>query len=533
MTASFAAWLLVLLLGGLIYRLRSTGRRTERVLRDDHSRLQAAIANLCDGVFITDRAGRVVFLNPPAERLCGTSKQEATVKPLTEMSRAVGPGHGGAWCDVAGAVLRGDSGCNEAQMIMIGRDGIERPIQVKASPIKNGEGQTTGAVVVVRDDSERRNRERALVEENRRNDEFLAMLSHELRNPLASILTASEVSRLAPVKSDRDWAQELIGREVRNLAGLLDNLMDVSRMTRGKVEIRKQRIDAVTVVHRAVQRIRPLITSLRHHLELLTPPTSLNLDADPVRLEQILVNLLTNAAKYTSPGGRIVVTAERMDAQIVIRIMDNGIGIASSLLPGVFDLFAQGERTLARSEGGLGVGLTIVKKLVELHAGSVSASSAGPGTGSTFTVRLPSAKENIVTPTTPVAGAVHLEQPERAEKTRILIVDDNKDLAGSLARLLRILGHDVEVVFDGRKGIETARTYRPRVVLLDIGLPNLDGYHVARTLRQEGFNDTMIIALSGYGQEEDLKRSREAGMDHHLTKPVDVRTISQLISQPG
>jgi CheY-like chemotaxis protein len=177
--------------------------------------------------------------------------------------------------------------------------------------------------------------------------------------------------------------------------------------------------------------------------------------------------------------------------------------------------------------------LTIVKKLIELHAGSVSASSAGPDKGSTFTVRLPSAKEHSVTPSIPGAGPVQLEQAALPEKTRILIVDDNKDLAGSLARLLRILGHDVEVVFDGRNGIETARTYRPRVVLLDIGLPNVDGYHVARTLRQEGFNDTIIIALSGYGQEEDLKRSREAGMDYHLTKPVDVKTISQLISQPS
>jgi CheY-like chemotaxis protein len=386
--------------------------------------------------------------------------------------------------------------------------------------------------VIVRDESERRDRERALVEDNRRKDEFLAMLSHELRNPLASILTASEVSRLAPAKSDRDSAQEIIGREVRNMAGLLDNLMDVSRMTRGKIQLRKERIEAMTVVQRAVQRIRPMITARRLQLELPSPPSSLELDADPVRLEQILVNLLSNAAKYTLPGGRIVITAERMDSQIVLRIIDDGIGIASNVLPGVFDLFAQGERSLDRTEGGLGIGLTIVKKLVELHAGSVSASSGGPGKGSTFTVRLPSTKENPVTPSISRAGAVPLEQAAQAEKTRILIVDDNKDLAGSLARLLRILGYDVEAVFDGRKGIETARTYRPRVVLLDIGLPNLDGYHVARTLRQEGFNDTMIIALSGYGQEEDLKRSREAGMDHHLTKPVDVKTISQLISQP-
>jgi PAS domain S-box-containing protein len=495
--------------------------------------LQAAMAGLYDGVIITDQVGTVMFLNPPAERLCGTSSLEATGKPQAEVHRRAGPGIPDAWRGPAGAVLRGEACCKETEMLMIGGDGIERPVQVKASAIKNAEGQTTGVVVVVRDDSERRDRERALVEDNRRKDEFLAMLSHELRNPLASILTASEVSRLAPAKTDRDSAQRLIGREVKNLAGLLDNLTDVSRMTRGKVQIRKQRVDAMTVVQRAAQRIRPMIDSRCLHLEVPSPPTSLELDADPVRLEQILVNLLSNAAKYTPPGGRIVMTAERVDSQIVFRIIDDGIGIAGSLLPGVFDLFAQGERSLDRTEGGLGIGLTIVKKLVELHAGSVSASSAGPGTGSTFTVRLPSAKEHSVTPSISGAGAVQLGQAALAEKTRILIVDDNKDLAGSLARLLRILGHDVEVVFDGRKGIETARTYRPRVVLLDIGLPNLDGYHVARTLRQEGFNDTMIIALSGYGQEEDLKRSREAGMDHHLTKPVDGKTISQLISQPG
>jgi PAS domain S-box-containing protein len=530
--ASLAGLLLVVLLGGMILRLLFSNRRSEMILRDGHLRLQAAMASLCDGVIITDQAGRVVFLNPPAEAVCGVSRQEATGNPLAEVHRAVGPGTCDVWRDLVAAVLRGEAGCDESQMLMMGRDGVERPIEVQASAIKDAEGQTTGVVVVVRDDSERRDRERELMEENRRKDEFLAMLSHELRNPLASILTASEVSRLAPAKSDRDSAQELIGREVRNLAGLLDDLMDVSRMTRGKVRINKQRIEVMTVVHRAVQKVQPLIASRRLDLELPTTHSSLDLDADPVRLEQILVHLLSNAAKYTSPGGRIAMTAERIDSQIVLRIIDNGIGIAGTLLPGVFDLFAQGERSLARTEGGLGIGLTIVKKLVELHAGSVSASSAGPGMGSTFTVRLPSAKENTVTPVSR-AGEVQLEPPSMAEKTRILIVDDNKDLAGSLARLLRILGHDVEVVFDGRKGIEAARIYRPRVVLLDIGLPNLDGYHVARTLRQEGFNDTMIIALSGYGQEEDLKRSREAGMDHHLTKPVDVRTITKLIGQPN
>ena len=451
MMAWLAGSLLLVLMGGMILRLLSTGRRSEMILVERHSRLQAAMAGLCDGVIITDQVGRVEFLNPPGERLCGTSSQEATGKPLEHVYRTAGPGIPYAWRDPAAAVLRGDARCNEAQMLMTGSDGVERPVQMKVSSIKNAGGQTTGVVVIVRDDSERRDRERALVEENRRKDEFLAMLSHELRNPLASILTASEVSRLAPAKTDRDSAQKLIGREVKNLAGLLDSLMDVSRMTRGKVQIRKQRIDAMTVVHRAVQRIRPVMDSRSLQFEVSSPPTSLELEADPVRLEQILMNLLSNAAKYTPPGGRVVMTAERMDLQIVFRIIDDGIGIASNLLPGVFDLFAQGERPLDRTEGGLGIGLTIVKKLVELHAGSVSASSAGPGMGSTFTVRLPSTKEHSVSPSIPGAGAVQLEPAAPAEKTRILIVDDNKDLAGSLARLLRILGHDVEVVFDRRR----------------------------------------------------------------------------------
>jgi PAS domain S-box-containing protein len=350
--ASLAGLLLAVFLGGMMLCPLRTCRRTEMILCDEHSRLQAAMLSLCDGVIVTDQGGRVVFLNPPAERLCGTSKIDVTGKPLAQVYSTAGPGVPDDWLDPAAAVLRGDVGSHEAQMLMTGSDGVERPLQMKISSLKNAEGHTTGVVVVVRDESGRRDRERALAEENRRKDEFLAMLSHELRNPLASILTASEVSRLAPAKTDRDSAQKVIGREVKNLAGLLDNLTDVSRMTRGKVQIHKQRIDAMTVVHRAVQRIRPVMDSRCIRFEVSSPPTSLELDADPVRLEQILVNLLSNAAKYTPPGGRVVMTVEGMDLQIVFRIIDDGIGIAGSLLPGVFDLFVQGERSLDRTGGG-------------------------------------------------------------------------------------------------------------------------------------------------------------------------------------
>jgi CheY-like chemotaxis protein len=289
-----------------------------------------------------------------------------------------------------------------------------------------------------------------------------------------------------------------------------------------------QLLDASAVIHRAIEAARPLIDDREHRLDVAVPPRPLWLRADPIRLEQVLVNLLTNAAKYTPSGGRIRLSADLVDDQVVLRVRDNGAGIPPEVLPRIFDLFAQGYRTLDRSEGGLGVGLTIVKRLVELHGGSIAAWSDGPGEGSEFTVRLPATE--VPPPAPPVPSA----RPERLEKPRILIVDDNRQLTAGLARLLTALGHGVETAHDGPEGIEAARSYRPDVILLDIGLPNMDGYEVARRLRrEEDLRDVLIIAISGYGQEEDRRRSREAGMDHHLTKPVDVRTITELISRAG
>jgi CheY-like chemotaxis protein/anti-sigma regulatory factor (Ser/Thr protein kinase) len=289
------------------------------------------------------------------------------------------------------------------------------------------------------------------------------------------------------------------------------------------IEIRTQLIDLSPVVNHAVESVRPLINTYGHDFKVAIPPRALRLEGDPVRLEQILVNLLTNAAKYTPTGGRIGLSVEAASDQIIIRVRDNGMGIRPEVLPSIFDLFVQGERALARSEGGLGIGLTIVKRLVDLHGGSVSVRSEGPDRGSEFIVRLPAAEDQSTTPTFPPPPS----SPSRG--ARILIVDDNKDLARGLAHLLRILGHEVELAYDGPEGIEAARSYRPDVVLLDIGLPTLDGYSVARTLREEGFRGMRIIAVSGYGQDEDRRRSKEAGMDHHLTKPVDLKTITALI----
>ena len=342
MMAWLAGSLLLVLMGGMILRLLFMGRRSEMILVERHSRLQAAMAGLCDGVIVTDQGGRVVFLNPPGERLCGTSRQEATGKPLAHAYRTAGPGIPHAWRDPAAAVLRGDAGCNEAEMLMTGSDGVERPVQMKVSSIKNAAGHTTGVVVIVRDDSERRDRERALVEENRRKDEFLAMLSHELRNPLASILTASEVSACAGEDRPRlgSKAHRPRGQEPGGIAGQPDGrLADDSRQ--GSDPQATHRRDDRCPSRRAENPARDGLTI--PPVRAIHPAHFARLEADPVRLEQILMNLLSNAAKYTPPGGRVEMTAERMDLQIVFRIIDDGIGIASNVLPGVFDLFAQAE----------------------------------------------------------------------------------------------------------------------------------------------------------------------------------------------
>jgi signal transduction histidine kinase len=535
--ASLSALGLTALLGLGVFRHLSFTRRSARIVREQLERWRVTLASVGEGVIVTDGQENVVFLNPVAESLCAIPRALAVGRPLAAVfevatDAGVPPTYPQATRPAPGSTARPavQLGPTPDQVFLVDGDGVRRPIERSVAPIRGEGGEAIGSVIVFRDDSERRDRESHLVEENRRKDELVAMLAHELRNPLATILSASEVLYVSKTSDDLDWASEVIGREVRHLSRSLDDLIDVSRVTRELIELKKEWDDAGRIIRQAITVVRPLLEGRGLRLTTEFSSESLGLEADPARLEQILVNLLSNAARYTPEGGEIRVTADRVDSQVVIRVIDSGIGIASDVLPYIFELFAQGQRTLARSEGGLGIGLTIVKKIVELHGGSVSARSEGPGKGSTFTVRLPATKED---PVGSMASQSWPEQGSMAAKSRILIVDDNKDLATSLARLLKILGHDVEVVYDGRKGIETARTYRPNVVLLDIGLPNLDGYQVARTLREEGFLDTMIIAVSGYGQEEDRRRSRDAGMNHHLTKPVDVKTIAALISQPN
>jgi signal transduction histidine kinase len=366
-------------------------------------------------------------------------------------------------------------------------------------------------------------------EADRRKNEFLAMLAHELRNPLAPIRNAVEILRLrAPDHPDLNKVRDMIQRQVQLLVRLVDDLLDISRITRGRIQLRTEPVDVAAVVERAVETVRPLVDARRHRLTISLPPEPLGVQGDPVRLAQILGNLLNNAAKYTGEGGSIALTGERQGAEVVLRVRDNGIGIPAPMLASIFDLFTQVERSLDRSEGGLGIGLTLVRRLVEMHGGSVQAFSPGPKQGSEFVVRLPALAGE---PPPPHAAQGRARPSLPRSLSRILIVDDYVDASDSLLLLLQQAGHEVEVAHDGPAALEAVAAFQPEVVLLDIGLPGMDGYEVARRLRQQpGGKELHIVALTGYGQAEDQRCSREAGFDQHLVKPVDPVNLLTLLA---
>jgi len=361
-----------------------------------------------------------------------------------------------------------------------------------------------------------------LQESQRQKDDFLAMLAHELRNPLAAIQYANQIAHLSQTPSEE--ARDTIDRQVKNLAHLIDDLLDVSRITRDKIHLKKEHIDGAALARRAAASIQSLVAGRKHELSVEISPEPLPLLVDPTRLEQILVNLLSNAAKYTPEGGQIVLRSFADDGHAVFQVQDNGIGIPTDALPRVFELFTQVDRSLDRSQGGLGIGLTVVRRLAEMHGGSVTADSPGLGEGSVFTVRLP-----LSEPPADV-GAPQSARQLSTQSRRILVVDDNIDTALSVATLLKLAGHEVSLAHDGLAAIDAANTTRPEIVLLDIGLPGLDGYAVARTLRDNPeLAGAKLIAVSGYGQPEDRRRAHEAGFDEHLVKPVAFDKLLALI----
>ena len=365
-----------------------------------------------------------------------------------------------------------------------------------------------------------------LAEVDRRKDEFLAMLGHELRNPLAPVTTALQIMRIHENEPSRvARSREIVERQIEHMTRLIDDLLDVSRITRGKIELREQPLLLSSVIERAVESARPLIDERGHRIALDLPTEPVTFLADPARLAQVFANLLNNAAKYTDVGGRIWLWARVDGKNLVVSVKDDGPGLTKELQKHAFELFMQGPQMRARARGGLGIGLTLVRRLVELHGGTVEALSEGPGRGTEFVVRLP-LRMPPVADGAPPAAAIAAEGPRR----RILVVDDNVDAAEALGELLRDYGHEVATAHGGPQAIDNARLHRPEIVLLDISMPEMDGYEVAKRIRGEvGLGDALLVALSGYGEDRHRRLAREAGFDQHITKPVDASKLEELL----
>ena len=402
-----------------------------------------------------------------------------------------------------------------------------RTMVLNARPFPPASKHPELILLAVEDVSALRERADELTEASRHKDEFLATLAHELRNPLAPIRNAVQSLGTAGLpEAGVRTARDVIARQVTVMVRLVDDLLDVSRISRNKLDIRKQRVELATVVESAVESCRPLIEQSGHELTVSVPPQPLHLDADLVRLAQVFINLLNNAAKYTKRGGHIRLTAGREGSDAVVSVRDDGVGIPADMLGRIFDLFTQVNRSLEQSQGGLGIGLTLVRRLVDMHDGSIEARSDGPDRGSEFVVRLPLIPPPLETP--PTGDGL---TAKALSGCRILVVDDNVDSADSLGDLLMVMGNDVRTAHDGLEAVEAAAAFRPELVLLDIGLPKLNGYDVARRIRQQAWGrDVTLVALTGWGQDEDRHRSQEAGFNLHIVKPVEIKVLERLLA---
>jgi PAS domain S-box-containing protein len=474
--------------------------------------LNAIISASPAAITLLDLDGTVRLWNPAAERIFGWPASEVLghfLPTIPEESRA-------RFLEAL-ARISTDVSVMGTETRRKTRDRGTIDVSLWAAPVQRPDGAVQCLALVV-DITDRKKAEKDARDADRRKDEFLAMLGHELRNPLAPIMTALQLMALRGL-SGGEREREIIERQTRHLVRLVDDLLDISRITRGKIELRRTRADLAAILARAVEMASPLLEQRKHHLQIAAPRGIYHVDGDEARLAQVFQNLLTNAAKYTPPGGQIAVRLASSDGAAVIEVADNGDGIPPHLLPSIFDPFVQGERSVDRSQGGLGLGLALVHSLVALHGGTVLAHSEGAGKGSRFVVSLPLASEaaQVATGVAPGDASLH-----GAHRRRVLLVDDNPDAAETLAELLRSAGHQVFVAHDGPTALAQAHAFRPHVALLDIGLPVMDGYELARKLRSSlPAAPLRLVALTGYGQEHDRRRSLEAGFAEHLVKPVE------------
>jgi two-component system, chemotaxis family, CheB/CheR fusion protein len=499
-------------------RARSGGVAASEIPADQARAMLAAIVESSDDAIVgKSLEGIVTSWNGGAERLFGYTADEMIGQPISKILPPERQDDMGRILDQ----IREGNRVDHFETERIRKDGTRIHISLTVSPIRDASDRIIGASKIARDVSERRRADEA-------KDRFLALLGHELRNPLAAVQSAIITAYLDDGR--REQALEIARRQTAQLRQLVDDLLDVARVQHGKITLRKVRVSLRGIVRRAVQAVAQI--EEQGHTLSQAVPEEIILDADPGRLEQVIVNLLANAAKYTPPGGHIDVRAEVQGDEVAIAVSDTGVGIAPAMLPHVFDTFAQADRSLDRAEGGLGLGLALVRTLVELHEGRAEARSAGLGKGAEFVLHLPLAPADDVLPgdetPAPIATTV------TALPVRVVVVEDNTDAAYALSMLVEVLGHEVEVAHDGLSALVALERARPDVMLVDIGLPGIDGLEVARRIRaRPDPPDVLLVALTGYGRDEDKERSRVAGFDLHLTKPIGIDDLTAVLGDPA
>jgi PAS domain S-box-containing protein len=506
-------------------------KRSEEAMRVSETRFRAIFENAATGIAITDWQGRFLQCNPAYCKLIGYTNEELGQINFSDL--ILPDDHAGNLAEIR-RLKDKELSSFEIENRYVRKDGEVVWVRKSVSLLHDQEDQPPHILALITDVTERRHMEAALLEADRRKDQFLAMLAHELRNPLAPIRNA--VSALQKLNDDDPAAKNrarllitMVERQVEHLIRLVDDLLDVARITTGKIELRKQLVDLGDIMRQAIETSQPAIDAGQHVVTVSLADQPLTVDGDPVRLTQVFANLLNNAAKYTPPEGRIEISTKRDGDEAVVSIRDNGIGIRAEMLPRVFDLFFQTGRAKSREQGGMGIGLALARSLVEMHGGQVEARSDGPGRGSEFVVRLP------------LAAAPSQDERIGGEATvasvpashRVLVVDNDRDVADSLVMLLQLMGADVRVAYNGEAALVTVTEFKPDLALVDIGMPNMDGYETARRIRllPEG-KDLVLVALSGWGRDDDRRCAMEAGFDHHFIKPMEFDALENLLASP-
>lgn len=514
----------------LVFREISARKAAEKQIRqaaEANAKFHAMFEQGAQFAGLLTLQGTVVEANRLSLTACGFTRDDVVGKPFWEC---------GWWNRSESLMGLVRSACAQAAEGRLFRtetnyfvaDGSERFVDLTLAPVTDDSGRILFLTATGTDITDRRAMEQALRDADRKKDDFIALLAHELRNPLAPIRNGLQVLRLARGDAGAvERARDMMDRQLSHMVRLIDDLLDISRISRNKMELRRSRVLLADVVASAVETARPVIDAEGHELNVSLPQRAISLDADLTRLAQVFSNLLTNSAKYTVRGGQLWLTAVRRGEEVVVTVRDTGIGIPPESLAKIFDMFSQVDRPTERSAGGLGIGLALVKGLVEMHGGTVTAASQGEGKGSTFTITLPILADNSESGVVPAS-----DKGQAAPGQRILVVDDNRDGAESLAMMLGLLGNEVQTANDGLQAVEQAEAFRPDVILMDVGMPRLNGLDATRRIREHAWGKAVtVIALTGWGQESDKERSREAGCDGHLVKPVSLPDLQKLLAE--